>query len=97
VPLGPRRSYPSVRDNPAEAYLLDVALMRANAPAMHREIFGEPLPAAVLTASGRPRDHVHYFGERSTQADRGPILEILHRVENSGSPPRWREAGRIAA
>lgn len=98
VPLGPRRSYPSVRDHPAEAYLLDVGLMRANAPAMHREIFGEPLPAAVLTAPGRPGDHAHYFGDRSTQADRRTILDLLHRVERlGGSTPRWRAAGRIAA
>jgi hypothetical protein len=97
VPLGPRRSYPTVQHHPAEAYLLDVDLMRANAPAMHREIFGVPLPEAILSAPGRPGDHVHYFADRTTQADRRTILDLLHRVEHLSGAPRWGEAGRIAA
>jgi hypothetical protein len=95
-PLGPCRSYPMVRDHPAEAFLLDVDLMKANAPRMHGEILGEPLPESVLTAPERSPEHSRYFGERSTQADCRAILEILRFVEHFGSPPRWREEGAAA-
>jgi hypothetical protein len=98
VSLGPRRSYPSVQDHPAEAFLIDAGLMRANAPAMYREIFGTPLPEAVLTVPERPGDHSRYFADHSTQADRRTILDLLHRVEHLGSAPRWgEEVERIAA
>jgi hypothetical protein len=91
VPLGPRRTYPTVRDNPAEAFLLDVEMMMENAPAMFRTIFGEPLPDCALTAPTRPADHARYFGEQSTQTDRRMIAEITSVVEHFGSPPRWKE------
>jgi hypothetical protein len=97
VPLGPRRSYPAVQGHPAEAYFLDAALLRANAPAMHREILGTAVPEAVLTAPGRPGDHARHFADHSTQTDRRTLLDLLQRVERQGGVPRWRQAGRIAA
>jgi hypothetical protein len=97
VPLGPRRSYPAVQGHPAEALLVDVDLMRANAPASHRQIFGEPLPRTILAAPGRPGDHAHHFAAQTTQADRRTILEVLHQTERLGGRSRWLEPGRIAA
>jgi hypothetical protein len=91
VPMGPRRTYPTVQDHPAEAFLLDVPGMKANAPTMHQSALGEPLPDAVLTAPCRPPEHSRYFGERSTQADRRTIRDIQLFVEQFGSPPRWLE------
>ncbi|HEY2155388.1 MAG TPA: hypothetical protein VGH33_07145 [Isosphaeraceae bacterium] len=90
VPLGPRRAYSAVGGHPAEAYLLDVDLMRENAPAKHREIFGEALPLPVLTARARPADHAHYFGARSSQADYMTILRVLAACDE-----RRREARGI--
>jgi hypothetical protein len=77
IPLGPRRSYSAVRDHPAEAFMLDVDLLRESVPAKYREIFGEPLPRSVLTATARPADHARHFGAQSTQADYRTILDVL--------------------
>ncbi len=90
-PMGPRRSYPTVRNHPAEAFLVSVDLMRANAPLMHRRIFDETLPETVLARPARQADHVRHFADQSTQAHRRTILDIHQFVENLGSPPRWRE------
>jgi hypothetical protein len=92
VPLGGRRSYPAVLHAPAEAYLGDLAIVEANAPAMFARVFGEPLPATVLSPPARPLDHVDFFGEHSTVTDRRTIAEIARSVEDLGSPPRWRES-----
>jgi hypothetical protein len=90
-PLGPCRSYPSVCGHPAEAYLVDLPMMKMNAPGAYRTIFGQPLPPSVLTVPARPADHARYFGERSTQADRRTIMNLSMEVECLGSPPRWKE------
>jgi hypothetical protein len=87
-PFGPRRSYPAVQDYPAEAFLLDVDLLKTGAPGKYQEWFGEALPAAALTATARPCDYAHYFGAHSTQLDDGMIREILETVEDAGSSPR---------
>jgi hypothetical protein len=91
VPLGPQRSYPSVQDHPAEAFLLDVRLMRTNAPGMHEKIFGEPLPEAVLSLPTWSRELVRHLGGHSTQTDRRTVEDLLMSVEHLSSPPRWRE------
>jgi hypothetical protein len=84
VPLGSCRAYPAVQDHPAEAYLLDVEGMKVQAPEMHRDVFGEPLPEHVLAAPGWSPEWVRYFGSRSSRADREAIEEVLHDVEQSG-------------
>ena len=95
VPLGPRRSYPAVRDHPAEAFLLDVGLMRANAPAMHREVFGEPLPDGGPDGPRTP-GRARPLLRRALDPGRSPRRSSSWLVEHFGSPPRWREA-RAAA
>src|SRR5579864_7543332 len=50
VSLGPQRLYPSVQNHPAEAYMLDVPLLKTNAPQMYEKLFGEQLPDDALTA-----------------------------------------------
>jgi hypothetical protein len=77
VPIGPCRTYSAVGDHPAEAFLLDVDIMRESVPKKHGEIFGEGLPWSVLTPKSRPADHAVYFGSRSTQVDRETVLEVL--------------------
>ena len=54
VPLGERRSYPTVQNHPAEAYMLDVPLLQTNAPQMYQQIYGEPLPPQVLQTPRMP-------------------------------------------
>jgi hypothetical protein len=96
VPLGPRRAYPTVQGHPAEAFMSGVDLLKARAPEMYREIFGEPLPEAVLrTPRWSPRQ-VHDFGSRSTQVDGPTISDILSHIERfGGAPRRWESAARL--
>jgi hypothetical protein len=83
VPLGPQRSYPTVQNHPAEAYLLTVASMAANAPQMYQEVFGEPLPESVLTAPRWSEEHVRYFGARSSQLDEPTLKKLLNGLANA--------------
>jgi hypothetical protein len=62
VPLGPRRAYSAVQDNPAEALELDMESMRERVPAKYHEYFGEPIPRSVLTPLAWPADFAHEFG-----------------------------------
>jgi hypothetical protein len=91
IPLGELRKYPAVRDAPAEALLSDRTTMAANAPAMFKAVYGDPLPASVLAAPPRPTDHVEFFGPHSTAADLRTIRELALVVDELGSPPRWSE------
>jgi hypothetical protein len=89
VPLGPCRAYPTVQDHPAEAYYLDLNIMRASVPRMYQEIFGEPLPASVLSPVTMPLPLVRYFGRHSSQTDSRAIEDILQFIDRFGSPRRW--------
>ena len=60
-------------------------------PEINREVFGAPLPDSVLPASRWSPSRVHYFGQRSTQADGRTIDKLLSQVERFGSPPRWKD------
>jgi hypothetical protein len=92
VPLGPRRSYPSVQGHPAEAYVSGVDLLGAHAPQMSREVLGEILPGSVLKAPRWSPARVWYFGKRSTQADGTTIDALLSHVERCDGRPRWGTA-----
>jgi hypothetical protein len=89
VPLGPCRSYPCVQDAPAEAFMLDLDLMQANAPKMYRELFDSPLPDAVLEPTLMPRHLVQFFGSRSSQTEVQTVREIFSYEEIIGSLRRW--------
>jgi hypothetical protein len=89
VPLGPCRACPLVQDHPAEAFMLDDGLMRANAPKMHEQIFGQQLPEPVLTPVPMAPHLIRRFAGQSSQTDRHGIDQILRFVEQSGNPRRW--------
>ncbi len=89
TPLGPCRSYPSVQDAPAEAYVVDLPQMRANAPKMYEEIQSEVPPAALLVPRPMPAHVVRHFGGNSTQTNLHSAEEILDYVATFGSPRRW--------
>ena len=91
VPLGPRRSYPSMQGHTAEAFLLDVPLMIANSPEMYERTFGELLPEPILDLPVWSPEFVRYFGGNSTQTDHRTIEDLLLSVECLASPPRWLE------
>jgi hypothetical protein len=87
--LGPQRSYPTVQNAPAEAYLLDLDLMRANAPQMFKEVFEDDLPESVLTAGQWSADRIRYFGSRSTQVDSQALEELIDTIESSERLTVW--------
>lgn len=90
APLGPRRSYPDVRDHPAEAFYVDVERMRGQAPRMYHSIFGVELPEAELAGSGRPAEYLGHFAARSTPAQRRRLIDVRRLVDRHGGLPRWR-------
>jgi hypothetical protein len=89
VPLGPLRSYAAVQDHPAEAFLLDNQLLRANAPDTYRQMFDESLPRESLLAPKIPRTLIRRFSQQSSQCDRTKIENILAFTEEHGSQRRW--------
>ncbi len=89
VPAGPRRAYPTVGDAPAEAFLVDAALMAAHAPAMHARVFGDPVPDAALAPPPRPLDHAEFFGAHSTAADLATIRGVAEAAGRRDGHPRW--------
>jgi hypothetical protein len=89
VPLGPWREYPSVQNHPAEAYLLDVDLLRAK-EAMHEQILGDPLSPEILDAAPMPAGLVREFSRQSSHGDSLVIKNILEVVDRKTSMLRWR-------
>jgi hypothetical protein len=81
VPMGSKRSYPTVQNHPAEAYLLTAKIMEANAPEMHEEVFGEDLPQAVLDVAHWSEGHVRYFAARSSQLDEQTFEALLLSID----------------
>ena len=64
------------RDAPAEAYLIDLPDDEGERPEDVRpDLRRPPLPESVLTPPARPADHVDFFGEHSTAADRRTIRD----------------------
>ena len=82
-PLGPRRSYAAVQDAPAEALWLDYDLLKANAPKMYEEIFGEDLPREALFAPKMPGHLIRQFSRQSRLCNPEKIENNLSFTESS--------------
>jgi hypothetical protein len=82
-PLGPRRSYAAVQDAPAEAFWVDYDLLKANAPKLYEEIFGEDVPWETLFAPKMPRHLMRQFSRQSNLCNPDQIEEILSFTESS--------------
>jgi hypothetical protein len=89
LPIGPWRPHPSVQNNPAEAYKLDVPQLARNAPKMHDFFFGDSLLSEVLTSHPMPPFLVRMFSRCSTAVDCQTIEEVLRFSERFGSPRKW--------
>jgi hypothetical protein len=87
-PLGPCKPYEAVGNAPAEAYVLDRDTMRTNAPSAYERIFGEWLPAPVLTGVPLPRPFIRYFWGESYSPDDSRLGTILDSVADR-SPRAW--------
>jgi hypothetical protein len=89
VPLGPWRAYPSVQNHPAEAYFLDMELLKTK-PVMYEHIMSEALPAEILKTHPMPAHLVREFAAQSNHADALIIKDILEVVGRKTSMVRWR-------
>jgi hypothetical protein len=89
VPLGPCRSYPCVQDAPAEAYVVDLKTMKANAPKMYDGIVSEVPPPEALAPRPIPSHLVRHFASNSSQTNLAAVQEVLTYVGSYGSPRRW--------
>ena len=87
--LGPPRSYAAVLDHPAEAYYLDVALMKAQTPKMHQEIFTDPPPAEASGPPGCCPHLVRYLGGHASEASAQKIRETFNFDRYFINPRRW--------
>lgn len=89
VPLGPLRSYAVVQDAPAEAFLLNNELHKANAPDTYAQTLGEQLPPEVLFAPKMPRELIRQFSRQSSLCDIEQIDKILAVTDEHGRIRRW--------
>jgi hypothetical protein len=89
VPLGSCRDYPLVQGAPAEAFMLDMPLMRSNAPEKHQEIFGEWLPRRALKPKRMPRSLAEHFVRCSTQNCHDISRQAFRYADAYGSAQRW--------
>jgi hypothetical protein len=89
VPIGPRRACPLVQGAPAEAFYMDIHLMRENASTTYEFAYSEPLPQEALVSRRMPDHLARRFATRSCRTERGTVEEVLAFVESYGSPRRW--------
>ena len=68
MPLGGRKAYATVQDHPAEAFLLDIDLMRANAPAMHEEVVSRLTTEKDTRQPAHEREKAAITPEHDTEA-----------------------------
>lgn len=89
VPIGPQRSCPLVQGAPAEAFFMDIHLMRDNAPKTYEFAYGTPVPTEALASRAMPAHLVRRFAYRSCRTDRAAAENILDHVDQFGSARRW--------
>jgi hypothetical protein len=82
IPIGEWKPYPFVQNHPAEAYLVDVPMLRAHSPEMHQRIVEQALPKNILTPRPMPLGLLRYFASFAHQADRRIIQDVLCAVEH---------------
>jgi hypothetical protein len=68
---------------------VDYDLLKANAPKMYEEIFGEDLPREALFAPKMSSYLIRQFSEQSRLCDPEEIDKILSFTERQGSTRSW--------
>ncbi len=89
TPVGERKAYATVQGSPAEAFAVHYDDLRRNAPKMYEQLFGESLPAGVLTTAPMAPQVLRYFAQHSSQTDLQEVNDAIAYVERFGSPRRW--------
>jgi hypothetical protein len=89
IPLGPRRSCPTVEGAPAEAFYLNIDLMKANAPDTYNFVYGDPLPLEALAPVTMPARIAKRLALRSVRTNLDAVEEVLSFVDHYGNPRAW--------
>lgn len=89
IPLGPCKPYYRVQGAPAEAFVLDAAMMQEHAPKVFDEMFAEPLPRSVLTAAKMPPVLTRYFAGMSNRSFDKGLLNVLRAVDEERWVRQW--------
>jgi hypothetical protein len=89
VPLGPWRAYPSVENHPAEAYLLDLDLLKTK-PGIYQQIMGEALSPEIFKSQPMSAHLIREFASKSNHADSLIIRNLLEIVDRKTTMIRWR-------
>jgi hypothetical protein len=87
--LGTARTYAAVLDHPAEAYYMDLELLKSQAPKTYREIFDDPPPAEALVAPRMLPQIVRYLQSQSSTASAEKIRETFKFDRYFSNPRRW--------
>jgi hypothetical protein len=69
--------------------MLDVPLMKANAPRMYQQVFGEPLPGDALVAPKMLSHMVRYLGSQTSKSSGQTIREVFNFDKYLRTPRRW--------
>jgi hypothetical protein len=88
--LGPERSYPTVQNHPAEAFVLDVEGMRTRTPKLFEEFFGEDLHGSHLTTAPWSARRARNFGRLSNQIDEDALEVLLDTIRETGGRSPWQ-------
>jgi hypothetical protein len=86
---GTSRTYAAVLEHPAEAYYLDVELLKSRAPKTYCEIFDDPPPGEALVAPRMLPQMVRYLQSQSTAASAEKIRETCNFDKYFRNPRRW--------
>jgi hypothetical protein len=87
--LGPPRSYSAVLDHPAEAYYLDVELLKTHGPKMYQDIFGAPPPGEALVATPMLPHLVRFLSAQSSADSAQKIHDTFNFDRYFTNPRRW--------
>jgi hypothetical protein len=97
IPIGACRPYSRVQGAPAEAFLVDVNLMRSNAPGAYHSLFDQDLPPASLQTPGMPPSLARRFAAQSSQTDSDFADALLQKIARTGSSRRWEASQKATA
>jgi hypothetical protein len=101
VSFGPRRACPAVQGAPAEAFYLNLELMKQNARETFDFVYDRPLPLDAFVHSGIPSHVARRFAAESIRAETKAIDDVLLYLEcceasTAASEGLWRLAGQVA-
>jgi hypothetical protein len=89
VELGPRRHYPGVEGHPAEAFWVDLDLMKTTAPKKYAEIVEEWMPGEALISMQMPTHLIRFLTDTTSESNQKSLRQWFDYDQLFSSPRRW--------